>query len=132
MCKCTPNIRTPFCGKIGCQRPGKEHSRASLPVTEEECKYCKQIHDKDFACKPYVDTICTPPTEEWWDEFNKGNRQNGFGDYPLWIKDFIEAREALIRKEAYEQGVNDGKEIERFGEVGGATKAVQVSDLTKE
>lgn len=21
MCKCTPNIRTPFCGKIGCEWP---------------------------------------------------------------------------------------------------------------
>lgn len=24
MCKCNPNIRTPFCGKIGCQWPKKD------------------------------------------------------------------------------------------------------------
>lgn len=24
MCKCTPNIRTPFCGKIGCEWPKDE------------------------------------------------------------------------------------------------------------
>lgn len=23
MCKCTPNLRTPFCGKPGCQWPGE-------------------------------------------------------------------------------------------------------------
>lgn len=24
MCKCTPEIRTPFCGKLGCQWPDKQ------------------------------------------------------------------------------------------------------------
>ncbi|AEX56077.1 hypothetical protein KL1_00029 [Burkholderia phage vB_BceS_KL1] len=28
MCKCTPNIRTPYCGKSGCEWPGKKPDNA--------------------------------------------------------------------------------------------------------
>lgn len=27
MCKCTPNIRTPFCGKLGCEWPKPKGAR---------------------------------------------------------------------------------------------------------
>ena len=30
MCKCTPNIRTPFCGKVGCEWPGKKPEGARV------------------------------------------------------------------------------------------------------
>lgn len=30
MCKCTPNVRTPFCGKPGCEEP--EQERVTKPV----------------------------------------------------------------------------------------------------
>lgn len=31
MCKCTPEMRTPFCGKIGCQWPKPEGTREPTP-----------------------------------------------------------------------------------------------------
>ena len=34
MCKCTPGIRTPYCGKVGCERP----ARRTIAVKKEEFK----------------------------------------------------------------------------------------------
>lgn len=34
MCKCTPNIRTPFCGKPGCEWPEQRSSKEWLPFDE--------------------------------------------------------------------------------------------------
>lgn len=31
MCKCTPNIRTPYCGKLGCQWPKPVKPGAPIP-----------------------------------------------------------------------------------------------------
>jgi len=32
MCKCTPGIRTPFCGKLGCEWPNMQEQNNSIPV----------------------------------------------------------------------------------------------------
>lgn len=44
MCKCTPSIRTPFCGKAGCRWPEEEKPQKINPQEKylEDFKYCKQ------------------------------------------------------------------------------------------
>ena len=61
MCKCTPSIRTPFCGKPGCVWPGKESDtdkhdatryrklRAFLIATRPE--HYGAIDGKDFDAR---------------------------------------------------------------------------------
>ena len=34
MCKCTPSVRTPYCGKLGCQWPKDEDIRPTRPQTD--------------------------------------------------------------------------------------------------
>jgi hypothetical protein len=38
MCKCTPEVRTPFCGKLGCEWPGSkpDGARASQEAVSDE------------------------------------------------------------------------------------------------
>ena len=38
MCKCNPEIRTPFCGKINCEWPKPEGARPTMQVTEAQAK----------------------------------------------------------------------------------------------
>lgn len=35
MCKCTPSIKTPFCGKIGCEWPKKESAELFFYVQDK-------------------------------------------------------------------------------------------------
>lgn len=35
MCKCTPNVRTPFCGKPGCEWPPQSKSRPTIEELEQ-------------------------------------------------------------------------------------------------
>lgn len=34
MCKCTPNVRTPFCGKPGCEWSKPEGTRKVIPIAD--------------------------------------------------------------------------------------------------
>lgn len=40
MCKCTPNIRTPFCGKLGCVWPEQKPQ----PKPDDACRWCGFTH----------------------------------------------------------------------------------------
>ena len=40
MCKCNPNVRTPYCGKLGCQWPGKEGIRKEFGGDQKSPMYC--------------------------------------------------------------------------------------------
>jgi hypothetical protein len=50
MCKCTPEIRTPFCEKnAGCQWPKPEGVRAEdAPQTDAPVTTIEEPQDKDF------------------------------------------------------------------------------------
>ncbi len=48
MCVCTPNIRTPYCGKPGCEWPKPEQEpgvtiRTEAPKTAVQCTGCNRI-----------------------------------------------------------------------------------------
>ncbi len=49
MCKCTPNIRTPFCGKPGCEDPNdivyrlRNRDRNSADLHDEVSAACNEI-----------------------------------------------------------------------------------------
>lgn len=53
MCKCNPNVRTPFCGKPGCEWPKQE--------TEKFCEnpYCKNHFDIPKGFNPFGKVV--PP-----------------------------------------------------------------------
>lgn len=61
MCKCTPNIRTPWCGRGNCNPPKPEGARAEAAATEAVKRYVL-VHDG------YLGTITlrepTPSTEQ--------------------------------------------------------------------
>jgi hypothetical protein len=38
MCKCTPSIRTPYCGSIGCEWPSDEHASV-IPFEKDEYNF---------------------------------------------------------------------------------------------
>ena len=42
MCKCTPEIRTPFCGKSGCEIPKQEGVKSEREGAKSDppCPYC--------------------------------------------------------------------------------------------
>lgn len=40
MCKCRPNIRTPFCGKPGCEWPEQKPQ----PKPDDACRWCGFTH----------------------------------------------------------------------------------------
>lgn len=46
MCKCTPIIRTPFCGKPGCESPGQVTSKEQLPGPKQP----PRIHGEGCIC----------------------------------------------------------------------------------
>lgn len=39
MCRCTPNIRTPFCGKQGCELPKQEEPKEIILIMNEQTEY---------------------------------------------------------------------------------------------
>lgn len=67
MCQCTPNIRTPFCGKYGCQVPfGKTY----VPETGSSNGSCKNDMVKiptinDIPGKPILGHISTTANQGW-------------------------------------------------------------------
>lgn len=71
MCKCTPSIRTPFCGKGDCQWPEPEGEWAPwkdfakelerLPIDEPPCKRCIYFNPRRRYVEGHYDgvEICT-------------------------------------------------------------------------
>lgn len=47
MCKCTPNIRTPFCGKSGCEWPTSEPKRLTLE-SDEHMRWIYDPYHRDY------------------------------------------------------------------------------------
>ncbi len=52
MCKCNPGIKTPFCGRPGCEWPEHKIEAVSDPISEkidemaDLCEYWKRNRDK--------------------------------------------------------------------------------------
>lgn len=44
MCKCTPSIRTPFCGKLNCEWPGKKPPGTRMMITDEYRALNTELH----------------------------------------------------------------------------------------
>lgn len=42
MCKCAPEIRTPFCGKLGCEWPKKDNIRSNENLRDELLEELKE------------------------------------------------------------------------------------------
>lgn len=58
MCKCTPNIRTPFCGKLGCEWPAQKASieqEENALIAEKLLGWKQDAIDSD-GCKLWRDT----------------------------------------------------------------------------
>jgi hypothetical protein len=55
MCKCTPNIKTPFCGKPGCEMPPQKPRQAATPDEAEQLA-TKAVNDYLTACRVADDT----------------------------------------------------------------------------
>lgn len=55
MCKCTPEVRTPFCGKVGCDDWNDKRGQNNKESKMEECGLTKRVHN-DF-------TYHRPPAE---------------------------------------------------------------------
>jgi hypothetical protein len=53
MCKCTPNRRTPYCGKLGCEAPNQKPVNARAPATPAEAEELakKAVGDYLTACR---------------------------------------------------------------------------------
>lgn len=48
MCKCTPNIRTPWCGKPGCETPKQTYRPTPKRLIMGPVKHmCQMIHDSE-------------------------------------------------------------------------------------
>lgn len=45
MCQCTPNIRAPFCGKPGCERPRQNNNATKLASF---VAYCQEHPEERF------------------------------------------------------------------------------------
>lgn len=50
MCKCTPECRTPFCGKTGCEWPPQKAPTPATPAQAEELAK-KAVGDYLTACR---------------------------------------------------------------------------------
>ena len=54
MCKCTPNIRTPFCGKLGCQWP-KQKESVRPPYNQIDHTHC--FHEDNPPCGQRIEHL---------------------------------------------------------------------------
>lgn len=50
MCKCTPEIKTPFCGKPGCELPPQKPRQPATPAEAEDLAK-KAVGDYLTACR---------------------------------------------------------------------------------
>lgn len=75
MCKCTPEIRTPFCGAAGCNWPSKEVrcprcGKTNLtdhhhdPVIHINCEECDQLMNTDGL--PIIPNVAQQPHYTQW------------------------------------------------------------------
>ncbi len=56
MCKCTPNIRTPFCGKPGCEWPKEETAITDRVNLLQRPPFGKMVETRSFAGGRLVST----------------------------------------------------------------------------
>lgn len=58
MCRCTPEIRTPWCGKPGCEAP-----KQKCPHCHDGCKECQPARKDLEQYKPAAPVTARPGTE---------------------------------------------------------------------
>ncbi len=46
MCKCTPNIKTPWCGKIGCEQPVQKTEKV-IPNVIDEIRFPNTVKEEE-------------------------------------------------------------------------------------
>lgn len=63
MCKCTPEVKTPFCGKPGCEWPPQVPQASNLVSILRELVACKDLHDEIEAAMKLPENYWTIPAE---------------------------------------------------------------------
>lgn len=86
MCKCTPNIRTPFCGKPGCEWPPQEKARPSIAELEHI------LQDKDAPqvdITPSGEVVMKGLRHEIEQAINRVSAENGSNTPDFILADFL-------------------------------------------
>jgi hypothetical protein len=58
MCRCTPEIRTPFCGRPGCVAPPRRITRADVLAALEHENFCRWPDHRDCCNVTVEDCTC--------------------------------------------------------------------------
>lgn len=96
MCKCTPAIRTPYCGKGECVWPGSkpEGARSSVPQDMEEFIASESYYDPEHPKSSEHDYILASDLRAW---------MTGHVRVPV---DLLEACRSVMSTEGFDEEVD--------------------------